>query len=102
MNNDSMNVNEYIENAKAGIMSRKLNKDAKIEITMFCMKKGTGISEHTTTRNATLFIVEGDGICTLEGREIRMKPHTLITMDKNAVHSLNAYEDTCFVLTLFD
>ena len=78
-----------------------IKNNSKNEITMFCMKKGTDISEHTTTRNATLFVVEGDGVFNLEGREIRMKPHTLITMKKNAVHSLKAVEDTCFVLTQF-
>ncbi|MBS3163191.1 cupin domain-containing protein [Candidatus Woesearchaeota archaeon] len=101
MDNDSKDMDEFIEYPKAGILSKKINTDSKNEITMFCMKKGTDISEHTTTRNATLFVVEGDGVFNLEGREIRMKPHTLITMKKNAVHSLKAVEDTCFVLTQF-
>lgn len=102
MNNDSKDLNKLIEYPKAGILSKKINADSKNEITMFCMKKGTEMSKHTTSRDATIFVVEGDGVFNLEGKDIRMKPHTLITMKKNAVHSLRADKNTCFVLYLLN
>ena len=66
------------------------------------MAKGTEISEHTSTKEGTVYVIEGEGIFNLEGKDIDMKPGIFIFMKSNAVHSLKAKENTSFILSLYD
>lgn len=64
------------------------------------MAAETDISEHTSTREGTVYVVEGDGIFTLAGKQIAMKPSMLIHMKADQPHSISAEKDTSFLLTL--
>lgn len=94
------NIKELIEYSHAGIVSKELFKTDKNNITLFCMGAGTEMSEHTSTKEGFVFVLEGSGIFTLEGKDIKMIPGTFISMRKNAVHALKADENTAFILSL--
>ena len=94
------NINKLIEYPKEGVLSKEIIKDKKLNVTLFCMAKNTDISEHTSTKAGTVYVIEGDGIFNLQGKDIFMKPGVLIHMKENAVHSLKAIENTSFLLTL--
>ncbi|MFC2143690.1 cupin domain-containing protein [Candidatus Aenigmatarchaeota archaeon] len=64
------------------------------------MAKGTEISEHTSTKQGFIYVIEGDGIFNLEGKDIQMSSGVFIHMKENAVHSLQANENTSFILVL--
>ena len=89
-----------IEYPKEGVLSKEIFKNEKIDITLFCMAKKTEISEHTSTKQGIIQVLEGKGIFNLEGKDIEMKPGIFIFMKENAIHSLNAEENTSFVLSL--
>ncbi len=93
-------INELIEYSKKGILSKDIVKNDKLNITLFCMAKGTEISEHTSTKQGFVYVVEGDGKFSLEGKDITMSPGVFIYMNENAVHSLKADENTSFILVL--
>jgi len=96
------NIKELIEYPSQGIISTNLVKNECLDIGLFCMAKGTDMSEHTSIKQGTVYVVEGDGIFNLEGEDIEMKPGVMIYMKANAVHSLKANENTAFVLSLFE
>ena len=93
-------INELIEYPKKGILSKVIEKNEKMDITLFCMVEGTDISEHTSTKQGFVYVVEGKGIFNLEGKEILMSPGVFIYMKENAVHSLRANKNTSFLLAL--
>lgn len=93
-------IKEMIEYPKEGVLSKDIFKNEKSDVGLFCMSAGTKISEHTSTRQGFVYVVEGKGVFNLEGESIEMKPGIFIFMKENAVHSLNADEDTTFVLSL--
>ncbi len=93
-------INELIEYSQKGILSKDIMKNNKFNITLFCMAKGTEISEHTSTKQGFVYVVEGNGLFNLEGKDITMESGVFIYMKKNAVHSLKADENTSFVLVL--
>jgi len=93
---------EMIEYPNEGISSKVIVKSEDLDVTLFCMAKDTDISDHTSTRAGTVYVVEGDGVFNLEGEDIEMKPGVIIYMKKNAVHSLRANDNTTFVLTLIN
>ena len=95
------NILGMIEYPREGILSKEILKNDKVDIGLFCMAKGTEMSNHTSVRPAFVQVVEGDGIFNLEGKNIEMKPGVVISMEAGAVHGLKAVENTAFVLGLY-
>lgn len=93
-------ISKLIEYSKGGVLSKVIVKTEKNNVTLFCMAKGTDISEHTSTKEGFVYVLEGKGKFTLEGEEITMLPGVFITLPKNAKHSLRADENTSFILSL--
>ena len=91
---------EMIEYPKQGVLSKEIFKNDKIDCTLFCMASGTKISEHTATKPGFVYVIEGKGVFNIMGKKIAMLPGTFIRMEKNAVHSLRADENTSFILLL--
>jgi len=89
-----------IEYSQTGVLSKAVVKDSCCQYTLFCLAAGTEISEHTSTRNATVNVLEGKGILTLEGQDILLEPGVFVFMPANAPHALKAEENLAFLLTL--
>lgn len=95
-------LKDKIEYAETGVLSKLLVKLPYCQLTLFCLAAGTDISEHTSTRNAVVQVIEGRGILTLEGKDILLEPDVFIFMPANAPHALQAQENLAFLLTLSD
>lgn len=93
-------LREQIEYPSAGVLSKVLVKDKFCQYTLFCLAANTEISEHTSTRNATVNVIEGRGILTLEGKDIALEPGIFVLMPANAPHALRTEENLAFLLTL--
>jgi|TARA_B100002003_G_scaffold231396_1_gene242375 nitric oxide dioxygenase len=99
MDNNILNKIEY---PNEGILSKDLINEDGLNASLFIMAKNSNISNHTSTKKGTVYVLEGKGTFNLEGKDIEMVPGVLIYMKKNAVHSLKSEENTCFILTLTD
>lgn len=93
-------LREQIEYPDLGVISKVILKDNNCQYTLFCLASGTEISEHTSTRNATVHVLQGRGILTLEGREITLDPGIFVFMPAHAPHGLKAEENLAFLLTI--
>ena len=100
MEDNIKNIKEMIEYPSEGILSKEIVKNDKLDVSLFCMAAGNEISEHTSTKQGFVYVVEGKGIFNLEGKDIEMLPGVFIYMKNNAVHSLKAEENTAFLLAL--
>lgn len=94
------NIKTLIHYSKEGIISKQIFRSSKIDATLFCMAKGTEMSEHTSTKEAIVHVLEGNGEFILKGKRIKMFPGAIIHMEKKAPHSLKAKENTSFILVL--
>ncbi|MDD5163090.1 MAG: hypothetical protein PHD95_02665 [Candidatus ainarchaeum sp.] len=56
------NAMELVSYSNGGIVSKTLFRTKTIDATLFCMAKGTEISEHTSTKEGIVFVIEGKGI----------------------------------------
>ncbi|RJP29509.1 MAG: cupin domain-containing protein [Candidatus Omnitrophota bacterium] len=90
-----------MEFPREGVFSKVLVKTPESNHTLMCLARGSDISEHTSTREAVVTVLKGEGIFILEGKEIKMKPGVFIYMPKNAPHSLSADSDLAILLSLF-
>jgi len=93
-------IKKMIEYPSEGVLSKEIVRTDKMNIDLFCMAAGKEISEHTSSKEGTIYVVEGKGIFNLEGEDIEMKPGVIIHMKADAKHSLKAEEDTSFILSL--
>ncbi|MEA5453023.1 cupin domain-containing protein [Leptolyngbya sp. CCNP1308] len=93
-------LQDHIEYPQAGVLSKVLLQDSACQYTLFCLAADTEISEHTSTRNAVVQCLEGQGVLTLEGKEIALEPGVFIVMPANAPHALKAIANLAFLLTL--
>jgi quercetin dioxygenase-like cupin family protein len=95
-----INLQEHIEYPTEGILSKLLLQDKNCQYTLFCLAQGTEISEHTSSRNATVNVIEGEGILTLEGKDLNLSQGVFVVMPSKAPHALKAKTNLCFLLTL--
>lgn len=93
-------LHDKIEYPESGVLSRVLIKENACQYTLFCLAAGTEISEHTSTRNATVQVLEGRGSITVAGEMITLEPGVLVAFPANAPHALQAVENLAFLLTL--
>ena len=96
----SKNIKELIEYSEKGITSKVISKEGKLNVTLFCMSANTEISEHTSTKQGIVYVIDGEGVFNLEGEKINMAPGIIIFMKENAIHSLKADKNTSFLLVL--
>lgn len=92
-------LQEQIEYPSAGVLSKVLIKDNACQYTLFCLAANTEISEHTSIYNATINVIEGEGILNLEEEEITLQPGVFVFMPAHAPHALKATENLAFLLT---
>ncbi|OGZ78184.1 MAG: hypothetical protein A2358_02435 [Candidatus Staskawiczbacteria bacterium RIFOXYB1_FULL_37_44] len=95
-----MNLKENISYSAGGILSKVIEKSEKLDITLFSMAEGTEISEHTSTKQGFVYVIEGKGVFTYAGENIEMLPGVFIKMEKNIAHSLKSSQNTSFILVL--
>lgn len=93
-------LREQIEYPRAGVLSKVIIHDKACQYTLFCLAADTEISEHTSTRNATVNVLEGKGVLNLLGNNITLEPGVFVFMPANAPHALKAEENLAFMLTL--
>ncbi len=93
-------LSDLIEYPKNGILSKVILKDNNAQNTLFCLAAGTEIEEHTSTRNATITVIEGKGNLILAGNNIILTPGVFVFMPANAPHGLQAEDKLAFILTL--
>ena len=98
--NKNWDINNLIDYSEGGILSKDLFKNQNKDLSLFCMAKGTKISDHTSTKSGFVYVLEGKGVFNLEGKDIEILSGVLIHIKANAVHSLKAEENTSFILIL--
>jgi len=96
----SVRLADHIEYPPSGILSKEIWKRDRCQYSLFCLAAGTEISEHTSTRDATVQVLEGSGKFVLQGDDIALEPGVFVAIPANAPHALQATTNLAFVLTL--
>ena len=96
-----LELKKLINYSAGGITTKVISKDEKSNVTLFSMAAGTDISEHTSGRDAYVYVIEGEGTFVLDGKSISMKSGVFFSMPKNSPHELKAEKNTAFLLVLY-
>ena len=99
LQSSAIQLRDTIEYPAAGVLTKILVKDNNCQHTLVCLATGSDIAKHNSARNATVNVLEGKGILTLEGKDIVLEPGVFVFMPARAPHALKAEENLAFILT---
>lgn len=102
LRSSAIQLPDQINYPEKGILSKVLLQDSSCQYNLFCLAAGTEIAEHTSSRNATVNVIDGTGTLTLEGTVIDLQSGTFVFMPAHAPHALRANTNLAFLLTLSD
>ena len=94
-------LNELVQFADRGIVSKTLVDSPKAKLVLFGMKTGQSISGHSAGTPATIHVVGGAGTIQLGEKEYEGRPGSIYYMPAGLYHALTATDDLVFLLNLF-
>ena len=83
-----------------GIASRVLAKTAASNVTMFAFDAGQGLTEHTSTFEAFVLVIQGKLSLTVGGVSVAATAGTITRMPAGVPHAVDATEPTRMVLIM--
>ncbi len=95
------NLNELVQFAERGIVSKTLVDCTHANISLFAMKTGQRMSGHASRWPATIQVLSGAGKIQIGEVEHDGKPGSLFYMPAQTYHALTSTDDLVFLLDLF-
>jgi len=95
------NLEDMIEFARDGIVSKTVLNETDKEVSLFCMSAGQALSSHTSSFPAIIHVLRGKGQVTLANKKYEAKPNAWFYMPAKLPQAIQATEDLVFLLTLF-
>lgn len=83
-----------------GIVSRTLLRTANCRVVLFGFAAGQELTEHTSTQQAVVQVLSGEGEFTLAGQTRTVRAGDLIYMPPNLPHAVSATQELSLLLTL--
>lgn len=74
------------------VVSRTIIDRKAGTVTLFAFDRGQGLSEHTAPFDALVYIVDGEAIVTISGKDMPLKAGEMIIMPAQQPHALKAVE----------
>lgn len=94
-------LNELVQFADRGIVSKTLVDCPKVKLILFGMKTGQTISGHSAGMPATIHVLSGAGTIQVGDTEYQGKPGSLYYLPAGLYHALTSTDDLVFLLDLF-
>lgn len=82
------NLNEMIQYQEGAVVSRTLLKKKNGTLTLFAFDAGEGLSEHTTPYEAQVYIIDGEALVTISGKEYNLEAGEIIALPAGEPHAL--------------
>lgn len=89
-----------VEYHEGQIVSRTLAQNSRHSLTLFAFEKGEEISAHASKGDAFVFVLDGTGRITIDGKEYILHKGEAILMPANVPHAVFAEERFKMMLTV--
>ena len=90
---------DIIECPQTGVKSKVLLEDANCRYTLMLLGVEMHIAEHAAPHNAIVNAIEGQGVLTLEGKNLVLEAGVFVFIPATALHSVKAVTNFTFLLT---
>ena len=93
-------VVDLVTYQEGAVVSRVVLKRDTGNVTLFAFDAGQELSEHTTSFDALVQVLEGEAAITISGRPHRVRTGEMILMPARQPHSVNAVSRLKMLLTM--
>lgn len=94
------NIATELAYAPGSIVSKIIFKNAQTQITLFAVAQGESFEEHTTSKEAIVHILEGEGEFYLKDTWHTFQKDDYFYMPASLIHAIKAKTDFKFLLYL--
>ena len=98
--NSAQSFDSLIAYQKDAVVSKTLLNKKTGTVTLFSFDKGQALSEHTAPFDAMVYIVDGESIVSIDGKETRVKKGEMIILPSNIAHAVKAISQFKMLLTM--
>lgn len=95
-----LTLKELISYQEGQVVSRTIAQTPSVNISLFSLDKGEGISTHVTSGDAMVQILDGVAEITIDNNTFTVKADETIIMPSNIPHALEAGERFKMLLTI--
>ena len=95
-----LKIAEQVEYSDGQVVSKTLQQNAAVSITLFAFDEGEEISTHDSTGDAMVHVIDGVGQFTVDGAEHICKAGDVLVMPAKKPHAVFAKEDFKMLLTV--
>ncbi|CAB1250781.1 cupin domain-containing protein [Clostridium sp. WLY-B-L2] len=95
-----LNLNDLISYQEGQVISRTIAQISSVNITLFSLDKGEGISTHVTSGDAMVQILDGAAEITIGDNVFNVEAGETIIMPSDIPHGLEARERFKMLLTV--
>ena len=85
---------------KGSVVSRTIIDKKTGTVTLFAFDEGQGLSEHTVSFDALVYLLDGEAEIVISGKAIRLKQGEMVIMPANQPHALRAVKNFKMILTM--
>ena len=97
---ESAQMAALVDYQSGTVVSRTIIERNAGSVTLFAFDKGQGLSEHTASFDALVYIIDGEADITISGRSIQMKAREAVIMPAHKPHALKAVERFKMILVM--
>ncbi|HUL35193.1 MAG TPA: cupin domain-containing protein [Candidatus Eisenbacteria bacterium] len=97
---ESVAADGLLQYQQGAVVSRIVLKEAAGSVTLFAFDEAQGLSEHTSPRDALVYVMEGRAEIRILGEPVSAKAGDLVWMPANQRHSVQAVTRFKMMLTL--
>jgi quercetin dioxygenase-like cupin family protein len=88
--NEALSLDSLVTPTAHGIASRILGKAPGGNVTLFAFGEGQGLTEHTSSFDAFVLVLDGALTLTVGGTPVRATPGTIVRMPADVPHAVDA------------
>jgi len=96
----ALNLTDLISYQEGQVVSMTIAQIPAINITLFSLEKGEGISTHITAGDAMVQVIEGEAEITIGEEVLTVKAGEIVVMPSNIPHGLEAKHRFKMLLTV--
>lgn len=96
----ALNLTDLISYQEGQVVSMTIAQIPTVNITLFSLEKGEGISTHITAGDAMVQVIDGEAEITIGEQVITVKAGETVIMPSNIPHGLEAKERFKMLLTV--
>ena len=97
---EALALHDLVTPTAHGIASRILAKTTGGNVTLFSFDEGQGLTEHTSSYDALVIVLEGSLALTVGDTPVAATPGTIVRLPANVPHAVDAPESARMLLIM--